>query len=167
MNIELNSGAFAGRAEARCAVARGACSCSSRAASWACIASTAARAPSRVPIRTGSVLKNGPRTWSAFSPAFIRPNSTVPNTTSSRPDSAPSTRAHTTCITVAGLTPSDRATLRRPVSTCSGRGSVSDTTPEPSPRTSTRPYGAVVSVTSPSRPVKYRSCSASGAPPRT
>ncbi|GAA3236535.1 hypothetical protein GCM10010468_70850 [Actinocorallia longicatena] len=105
-------------------------------------------------IRTGRVLMNGPSTWSAPAPAFIRPNRTVPKTTSSRAESDPSTRAHTTCITVAGLTPRDRATRRRSASTRSGRGAVADTTPEPSPRTSTRPNGAVVSVTSPSSALK-------------
>ena len=42
--------------------------------------------------RTGSVLMNGPGTLPAPVPACIRPSSTVPNTTSSRPDAAPSTR---------------------------------------------------------------------------
>ena len=57
---------------------------------------------------------NSPGTRSAPGPAFIRPNSTVPNTTSSRPATTASTRAHATWNTVAGLTPSRRATLPHP-----------------------------------------------------
>ena len=48
---------------------------------------------------------NNPSTRSAPGAACIRPNSTVPNTTSSRPDTAARTRAHTRWKTVAGLTP--------------------------------------------------------------
>ena len=44
----------------------------------------------------------------------MRPNSTVPNTTSSRPDTAASTRAHARWNSVAGLTPSRLRRLPQP-----------------------------------------------------
>ncbi len=63
---------------------------------------------------------NGPGTRSAPGPASIRPNSTVPNTTSSRPASTASTRAHARWNTVAGGHPSARARSRtRPASPAS------------------------------------------------
>ena len=122
--------------------------------------------PAATRTRTGSVLMNGPGTRSAPAPAFIRPNSTVPNTTSSRPATAASTRAQATWNSVAGDTPSRRAAAR----TRSARSPASSARPRlagaPSPWTSSSPNGAVGSVTSPSSPAKYRSCSSRGSPSR-
>ncbi|PAV93264.1 hypothetical protein WR25_13898 [Diploscapter pachys] len=56
---------------------------------------------------------NIPRACSPPSPAAMRPSSTLPNTTDSRPDHAPSRRASPRCMMLAGLTPSDRAWARR------------------------------------------------------
>ena len=109
---------------------------------------------------------NSPGTRSGPAPACIRPNSTVPNTTSSRPEAAATTRAHARWNTVAALTPSRRACSRsRPASPAS-RASTASSTAVPSRCTSVSPNGAVGSVTSPSRPAKNRSCSAGETPSR-
>ena len=111
--IEVNSGAGATTPLACCATANGACSWTSRSASCDCIPDTAAStdpAPTRT--RTGSVFMNGPGTRSAPAPAFIRPNSTVPKTTSSRPDTDASTRAHATWNNVARTPRAARACSR-------------------------------------------------------
>ena len=63
---------------------------------------------------------NGPGTRSAPAPALIRPNSSVPNTTSSRPETAASTRAHTRWNTVAGDTPLCSGRVRRSRAATSG-----------------------------------------------
>ncbi|GAA0928151.1 hypothetical protein GCM10009575_029400 [Streptomyces rhizosphaericus] len=116
--------------------------------------------PLPVRARTGSVLMNSPGTRSAPAPAFIRPNSTVPNTTSSRADTDARTRAHTVWNTVAGLTPSRLACCRNRTANRPSTGRRASLTAVPSPCTSTSPNGAVGSATSPSNPAKYRSCSA-------
>ena len=109
---------------------------------------------------------NSPGTRSAPAPACIRPNSTVPNTTSSRPEAAATTRAHTMWNTVAALTPSRRACSRSRPASPSSRASTASSTAVPSWCTSVSPNGAVDSVTSPSRPAKNRSCSAGETPSR-
>ena len=63
--------------------------------------------------RTGRVLMNMPSTRSAPSPPCMRPNSTVPNTTSSRPVVRASTCAQARWHRLAALTPRARACSRR------------------------------------------------------
>ena len=76
-----------------------------------------ARSPPRpaspTAMRTGSVLMNIPSARSAPAPPCMRPNSTVPNTTSSRPDVRASTCAQARWKRLAALTPSARACARR------------------------------------------------------
>ena len=55
---------------------------------------------------------NIPSTRSASAPPCMRPNSTVPKTTSFRPDTRASTSAHARCIRLAALTPNARARSR-------------------------------------------------------
>ncbi|KGD32086.1 putative non-ribosomal peptide synthetase [Burkholderia pseudomallei] len=55
---------------------------------------------------------NKPSDRSDCAPPCIRPNSTVPNTTSCRPVVRDSTSPHATCIMLAALTPSRRACPR-------------------------------------------------------
>ncbi len=87
----------------RCA--SGACSCFNSCTSHACVFCTLERTSS-VPrrIRNGSVLMNIPSTRSAPSPPCIRPNITVPNTTSSRPVVRDNTNPQARCVRVATLT---------------------------------------------------------------
>ena len=107
---------------------------------------------------------NGPSTRSAPSPPCMRPNSTVPNTTSSRPDARASTSAHATWHTLAALTPSARARSRSRRPAPRVTGSRASSIPLPSPRTSSSPNGAVGSSTSPSSSRKNASCSSGSRP---
>ncbi|ODA69090.1 hypothetical protein APS67_006760 [Streptomyces sp. AVP053U2] len=121
------------------------------------IALSAAASPTFTLI--GRVFMKGPGTWSAPGPAFMRPKRTVPKTTSSRPVSVAMTRAHATCITVAGLAPRRRAMSRSRTSRSEAKSACASTESIPSPWVSSTPYGAVGSSTSPSSSAKNRSSS--------
>ena len=101
--------------------------------------------------RNGNVLMDIPEPRSEPTPPCIRPSSTVPNATSSRPDVRATTNANARCITLAALTPARRACSR----ICS-ESSLGDTR---SGRRDCRtflqfqhPKGAVSSSTSPAAP---------------
>ena len=71
----------------RCARDRSACSCRINSDSCTCVFRTDSRTSSSWSlVRMGRVLIKRPGICPAPSPSTIRPNSTVPNTTSSRPD---------------------------------------------------------------------------------
>ena len=155
--------------------ASGACSCASSSASWA--ASPGQRLGAALPPDphpdAASVLMNGPRTRSAPAPAFIRPNSTVPNTTSLPVPPATPAPAPTP-----GGTPWPGTPRQPPRQLAYPPGQVlihREYRSAPCPvRPRTRPAARTEPssrVTSPSSPAKYRSCSSprppAGPGPRT
>ena len=91
----------------------------------------------------------------------------MPNTTSSRPATTASTRDQATCITVAGLAPSRRATSRNRAASPSWTASRARTTPDPSPRTSPIPNATVGSSIPASSAAKNSSCPPAASPART
>ncbi|EZP59927.1 hypothetical protein BW39_00690 [Delftia sp. RIT313] len=109
---------------------------------------------------------NMPSARSTPSPPCMRPNSTVPNTTSSLPVVRPSTSDQARWNRLAALTPwrcAARRTARASPASSTWRASC---TPLPSPCTSSRPKGAVGSSTSPSMARKNSSCSLALTPSR-
>jgi hypothetical protein len=97
---------------------------------------------------------SSPGIRSAPGPAAIRPSSTVPNTTSSRPAAAASTRAQARWKIVAGEVPRSRASWRARAARAGSTGWRAWRAAVPSRRASASPNGAVGSVTSPSSAVK-------------
>ncbi len=162
----LNSGTLVGTPLQRWASARDACSCPSKALKREWVALTATAAPAATFTRSGKVLINMPSARSAPSPACMRPINTVPNTTSSRPDTRPSTCAQARCIRLAALTPNRRACSRTRMASAASRCCSASSISRPSPCTSCTPNGKVGSSTSASMAPKNCSCSATLTPRR-
>ncbi|MNV26153.1 hypothetical protein D3C71_1172680 [compost metagenome] len=151
----------------RRASCRLACSWSSRPfnASCTCFRPVATLRP-RNPMRTGKVLMNMPTARSTSAPPRMRPNNSVPNTTSSWPVVRASTSDQARWNTADGLTPWLRANARMAFAWPASRLSIYSCALLPSACTSSRPNGAVGSSTSASMAEKNCRCASGVTPSR-